>query len=487
LTVVAKVGAFGKDVLLSLQFGAGYETDAFFIANAIPGFVFGGILGTIGLVFLPTFSGAVAKGEAAAADTYRTAALVYTTLSLAVGVLTLVGAGRIVSLLAADQPQQTRDLAVLLTRIMSVGFAFSGWVGLQNAVLHANKLLVWPQLVPVLNHAFVICGLLLTALLGGPITIVVVAAVLGWVVMAPVVSRSASTYRPTSKGNFEWGSARLLLALSIPVFLSLSLDQVSLLVGTALAATYPEGAVSNLNYAMRLTVLLSSAFSLIVAYVLFPYLTESLNSGRTREARRYILQSLVAVAALSAPLLAVVLSMGESLIAFVFQRGAFSPEDTATAGRAMILLSPVIVLAGFREVLNRLFLAQYKTKALLIFGVFGLVVNVASSIYFSGRLGVEGIALGSSLGALAYVGANAVSTAVTQRHLIHRDLFVWLVTILIATACATVFGVWVSSNGVSTFTRLGFLFDVAAVIGLYIVILGACICTCPRLRGILDR
>ena len=50
---------------MSLQFGAGYETDAFFIANAISGFVFGGIFATI--------TGAVAKGEAAAANTYRTA------------------------------------------------------------------------------------------------------------------------------------------------------------------------------------------------------------------------------------------------------------------------------------------------------------------------------------------------------------------------------------------------------------------------------
>ncbi len=51
LMALAKIAAFAKDVLLSLQFGAGQQTDAYFIANAIPGFVFGGLLATIGLGF----------------------------------------------------------------------------------------------------------------------------------------------------------------------------------------------------------------------------------------------------------------------------------------------------------------------------------------------------------------------------------------------------------------------------------------------------
>lgn len=483
LMALAKLGAFAKDVLLSRQFGAGPQTDAYFIANVIPGFVFGGVLATIGLVFLPMFKWASAEDAYSASTTYRTAAVGYTALSAFLGALTLFAAPFIISSLAPDLPRTTHDQAVMMTRIMAFGFVFSGWVGLQNAVLQSHKLLIWPQLVQVLNHTFAIGGLALAALMGWSITALVYAAVLGWIVTAPLVSLRAAAFWP--KANGIWFDRRTIItiaALSFPVFLSLSLDQVSLLVGTYLGSSFPEGAISHLNYAQRLTILLSSVFALIISYVLFPYLTESIVASNVEKTRRYLALALVAALVLSAPLMVTSLVMGKALISFVFQRGAFGPEDALAAGKALTLFAPIIVLTGVREVLNRLFLAWQQTWALLGFGVLAMITNVIASVYFSRTIGLEGIALGATCGALIYVLSQIVMVVALHRNLLHRDLLIWLGVIGSAALLSTLFGQWVGSREIIGSSRWEFVSDAILVMGVFSVAMALPVFAFPRLR-----
>ncbi|MBO9432189.1 lipid II flippase MurJ [Sulfitobacter sp. R18_1] len=485
LMALAKLGAFAKDVLLSLQFGAGPETDAYFIANAIPGFVFGGVFATISLVFLPAFTRASVESEYEAALTYRTAAVGYSALSAFLGALTFFGASIIVSTLAPELPLSTHDLAVTMTRILAFSFVFSGWVGLQSAVLQSHKLLIWPQLVQLMNHFFVIGGLAIAALLGWTITVLAYAAVLGWMVMAPLLSRRAAAFWPKATGPcFDLWKAIGMASLSFPVFLSLSMDQASLLVGTYLGAAFPEGAISHLNYAQRLMMLLSSVFALVIAYVLFPYLTESIVAKRTAQARRYMALAIVAVLLLSAPLLVLSVVMGEAFISFVFQRGAFSSDDALAAGRVLTFFAPVIVLAGVREVLNRLFLACQQTGVLLVFGIIAMLTNVVASVHFSRTMSLEGIALGATCGALVYVLAQAVMVVAYHRSLLHRDLPLWFALIALAAIVSAMFGQWVGTREFIGIARLDFLVNAVMVIVVFAVVVALPTLLCSRLRTI---
>lgn len=485
LTALAKVGAFAKDLLLSLQFGAGPQTDAYFIANAIPGFVFGGVFATIGLVFLPAFKHATAQSEYAASTTYRTAAVAYSGLSALLGVATFFGARFIVSTLAPELPETTHDLSVTMTRIMAFSFVFSGWVGLQNAVLQSHKLLIWPQLVQVSNHLFVIGGLLLVSMFGGSITLVVYAALVGWIVIAPLVSIRAAAYWPKAAGKmFDKKTVLTMAALSFPVFLSLSLDQASILIGTYLGSSFPEGAISHLNYAQRLMLLLSSVFALVIAYVLFPYLTESIVANRVAQARRYVGLAVIAVLLLSAPLLVISIVMSEALISFVFQRGAFGESDAMAAGRVLAFFAPVIVLAGLREVLNRLFLAWQQTGALLVFGVLAMLANVVASVYFSRVIGLEGIALGAACGAFVYVAAQIIMILVRHRNLLHPDLPIWIGLVTVASVISAVVARWLDGQVFFDIARLDFALDATIVIAVFGAVVAVPTFASARLRAI---
>ncbi len=436
-------------------------------------------------VFLPIFKRAALKSEYEASTTYRTAAIGYTGLSAFLGVITFIGASSIVSTLAPELPETTRDLAVLMTRIMAFSFVFSGWVGLQNAVLQSHKLLIWPQIAQLFSHLFAIGGLAVAAMIDGAITLLVYAAVLGWIILAPLVSLKAAKFWPKVRGQwFDKGTALSMAALSFPVFLSLTLDQSSILIGTYLGSFFPEGAISHLNYAQRLMLLLSSVFSLVIAYVLFPYLTESIVANHITQARRFMALALIAVLLLSAPLLVLSIVMSEALISFVFQRGAFSTEDAMAAGRVMTLFSPIIVLAGVREVLNRLFLAWQQTKALLMFGVLSLVVNLIASVYFSRSIGLEGIALGATCGALTYVAAQVLMIIVRHKSLFHRDLLLWFTLITAATAISAITSQWVDAQVLFENERLNFVINALAVVFVFGVAILVPTLSFARLREI---
>lgn len=485
LTALAKLGAFAKDVLLSLQFGAGPQTDAYFIANAIPGFVFGGVFATIGLVFLPAFKRASADSDYEASLTYRTAAVSYSALSAVLGGLTFVGASFIVSTVAPELLLSTHDLAVTMTRIMAFSFVFSGWVGLQSAVLQSHKLLIWPQLVQLMNHVFVIGGLAMAALLDWTITVLAYAAVLGWMVVAPLMSRRSAAYWPKARAPwFDRGKAIAMASLSVPVFLSLSMDQASLLVGTYLGSAFPEGAISHLNYAQRLTMLLSSVFALVISFMLFPYLTESIVGRDFEKTRRYLALALIMALLLSAPLLVISLVMSEELISFLFQRGAFGREDVVATGKVLVLFAPIIVLTAVREVLNRLFLAWQQTWALLAFGALAMITNVIASFNFSRMVGLEGIALGATCGALIYVLSQMVMVVAFHRNLLHRDLLIWLPVIGLATIASMLSSKWIDSHMFNESLRLGFVFDALLVVGVFLMSIAIPVFAFPRMRQI---
>lgn len=485
LAALAKVAAFIKDLLLSLQFGAGPQADAYFVANTIPGFMFGGVFATIGMVFLPAFKRAQAEGEIVAATTYRTAAVGYSILGLVLGGLTFGGSRLIVSLLAPDLPEATHDLAVVMTKILSFSFVFSGWVGLQSAVLQAHKKLIWPQVVQTLSHVFVVGGLLLAVMTGGSITLLTYAAVVGWIVVALLISRRSSPLWPVADGRwFDWKSAASMAALSFPVFLSLSLDQVGILIGTYLSSSFPEGAISHLNYAQRLMILQSSVFALIVAYVLFPYLTESVIADRTDAIQRSLGLAIISVLLFSAPLLVLSLCMGDALTAFIFERGAFGPEDAIAAGKVLACFAPVIILAGVREVLNRLFLAWQKTSLLLLFGALAMLVNVIASVYFSGQIGLQGIALGTTCGSLIYVGAQISIILTRGERIFHPDLPAWLVVIAFASVVSALTGLWIDGMVDIANYRLRFIVSAGSVLLTFCAAVMLSILLFARLREI---
>lgn len=439
LIVLGKLGAFLRDVLLSSQFGAGTQTDAYFIANAVPGLVFSGVLATISLVVLPIYVQKSLQQDASRESFLHTALSFYLGLAILLSASCIVFAEDLTRVIAPQAPGGTLELATLITRVMATGFVFTTWVGFHNAIQQANKSFIWPNVVPVFNHLVVSIGIIWAASTTGGILGVAIAAVLGWIIQSPVhwyLARKYYTLRFRYLLRPETKYLAQLALLSLPVFISVSLDQLNNVLDIYFGSAFGEGALTHLSFAFRLTILIGGVFALPISFFIFPYLSEALNSMSEPKICSLLSQGIGLVILLTMPIAVYSFVEAEEVIGTIFGRGAFGPSDVAETAAIFRVYVIATVFMGLREVLNRVFIAEQNAKMLIYFSAASLIVHAAASIILMQLFDIVGVALGTTIGTASFVVLQFAYLALKRRkYLSNKILFFGVIAVLSSGIC----------------------------------------------------
>ena len=401
LTVGGKLAAFAHDVVLSQLFGATEASDAFFIANFIPGILWTAFFATINVVFLPIYIRGLARSAEEGRKLASEGAITYATLGVVVGAVCALSAETIVRWSAPESSATTQELARQLTVMMAAGFAFSGYVAVQNAIQQANGHYLSPLSIPLINNLIAISGLF-TAALFQDLRIGVAAMVLAWVVQAPIQRLQTRAYYSTTRLAVRSHTIRSLTLLSVPVLLGTFIDQVNIFVGLHLASNFGEGAISHLNYASRLALFLATTFSILVSYFLFPRLSSEASTGNDSGSATTLELGLLLIVGATLPLAAVTFLLSGDIVRLVYGHGALSEDDLVRTAGALGFFVIGAVFIAVRELLNRLFFSQQRNVAPMAAGAVAVTANVVISSWASARMGLNGVALGASLSAVLY-------------------------------------------------------------------------------------
>ena len=98
--------------------------------------------------------------------------------------------------------------------------------------------------------------------------------------------------------------------------------------------------------------------------------------------------------------------LAEPFVALIYEKGAFTPSETAITATALRYYAVGMVFAAVSEVLTKAFFAVEKTRRPMISSVISMGFNVTIIILFGEKLGIGGIALVSALAAGVNMAVN---------------------------------------------------------------------------------
>lgn len=413
-TVLSRLLGLVREIVAAALFGATSAKAAYVIAYYVPFFVQRLLLGgTLSIVFIPTISRYLARGET---DEARAVSANLFTLVLLMGV-GMAAAGQLLAplLVPLAAPGFAAEpglilLAVRLTRIIFVAMIFLALSVYVTGFLQAHQAFTVPAAAPLVFNVVIIAGTLVLGVRYG-ITGLAVSWILGtaaqFLVQLPAArARGLRFGRPDLRHPAVAGLARL----AVPAMLGLAVVEINAYVGRFIASYIPSTATTHavavLDYAYEVIQAPAGIFAISIATAIFPLLSAHAATGSRDELRGAAMLALRTLLVIILPVAAFAVALREPLIRLLFERGLFTGGATAAVASAMGAYALGLPAIAAYYVLTRAYYALHDMATPVRIGAGMIALNAGLAYLFMRLWGASGIALASSV--VATVNAAAL-------------------------------------------------------------------------------
>ena len=400
-----------REQVLAALFGAGNAMDAYNVAFRIPNLVRDLFAeGAMSAAFVPTFTRTLTTdGKEEAWRLGNSVVNALLVITAAVVVLGLLFTGPLVTLLAheyRDVPGKF-ELTVLLARIMLPFLAMVALAAAAMGMLNSLHQFFIPALSPAMfNVATIVCAFALVPLMPRvglpPIAGIAIGTLVGGAAQFglqwPLLRREGFVYRPT----LRWSDERLrrVLVLMGPGTIGVAATQVNVFVNTVLATGAGTGAVSWLNYAFRLMYLPIGLFGVSIATATLPAVSRFAAERDTTAVRTTIADGMSLMLMLNVPAAIGLIVLAHPIVRLIFERGAFTPGDTAATAAALQLYALGLLGYSIVRIVSPTFYALGRSRTPVQVSIATVLVNAGLNIVLVRTFGFRGLALGTSVAAL---------------------------------------------------------------------------------------
>lgn len=414
-TLASRILGLARDQVLAALFGAANDMDAFIIAFRVPNLVRDLFAeGAMSAAFVPTFTRYLTlRGKA---DAWRLGNNLLNTLVVVTGVVVAAGmvfTPQIVGLYAPDYASVPGklELTVRLTRVVLPFLVMVAVAAALMGMLNSLHHYFVPSLSPATFNVAVIAGAVLLAPMmprfgWPPIMAIAIAALAGGlaqiVVQWPALRREGFRYRaildPRDAG------LRQVVVLMGPGTLGLAATQVNSFVNTLLATSQGTGAVSWLSYAFRIMYLPIGLFGVSIATAVLPAISRHAAGDDDAGVRDTISRGMALMLMLNVPATVGLIVLATPIVQLLFERGRFLPADTVATVAALRLYAVGLVGYSTVRIASPAFYALRQSRVPVIVSACTIGGNIVVSLALVRWIGFRGLALGTSISALANGG-----------------------------------------------------------------------------------
>ena len=425
-TLTSRLLGLVRDQVLAYLFGAGNAMDAFNVATRIPNLLRDLFAeGAMSAAFVPAFMRRLTHDGRV--EAWRLGNQLLNALVVVTGAFVLAGmllAEPLVRLLAgsfAEVPGKL-ELTVFLTRLLLPFLTLVAVAAALMGMLNSLNRFFTPALSPAMyNVGIILSGALLVPLMPGlgldPIVAIAVGALLGGMgqvaLQVPALLREGFRYRATLDPSDP--GLRHILRLMGPGTLAGAAVQINLLVNMVLATGQGTGAVSWLGYAFRVMYLPIGLFGVSIASATLPVVSRHAAREDIDGIRDAVSRALRLMLVVNVPATVGLIALGVPVVQLIFERGSFTPEDTAATAAALLFYAPG--LAGYSAVRIAVpcFYALGNSVTPTAISMAAVALNIVLNLLLVELMGYRGLALGTSIAALA----NAVILLTVLRRRLH--------------------------------------------------------------------
>jgi murein biosynthesis integral membrane protein MurJ len=405
VTVLAKLAAFLSEAVNAAYLGTTYKSDAYYMVASIQQVLYPMLSIGIWKVFLPIYKDKLTHNDQSGADGLANKMIsFFTIISISAVVLLILLASPVVSLVAPGFEGETKRLCIELVRISAPMYVFIIAAAIYASMLQCHNKFFGSQIREVATHIPVILAAVLFYRRFG-IRAMAIALIAGGLlrllVELPFVDWG---YRFRPDFNFKCPEFGVMLKRLPSALLSEGVHQINVLIDRAMASMFPEGAVSGMNYGHRLTNVFSGLLSSAVATALFPQMVELISRKKLEELEKLMTKILSIFMLLMIPVTIACMLFSEDLVRAVFERGAFQEESVSLTAGVFTFYSLGLLFVACSTVVTNVFYGFGDTKTPLIIGLINMGINILLNVTLAHIMGVNGLALATSLAALISLG-----------------------------------------------------------------------------------
>ncbi len=406
ITFCAKLMGLLRENLIVGVYGRSYASDVLNTATQIPLLFFDMTLGVAILsTFVPVFNRYLERESKERAmefaNNFMTVVVSFATISAIIG---MIFAKQIVHAMVPGYDAVKVDETAKLLRIVFPSIIFTAAAYTSVGILQSFGEFNIPAIISVVSNLIMILYLIFAGNKFGLVG-VIISMLLAWAaqlaVQIPHLVKYGYRYRPhlnlSDEGIYD------AVKLAIPVLISSWVQPLCTVINMAFSSSMGDGAVTALNLANKIYIIMVGVFAYAITNFIFPRLSRlsagENNLGFAETTRTSLGWAIFIIAYISAMFVA----LSQAVIKVVFEYGAFTANDTQVTATALFWYSFGMVGYAICETLNKSFYAIRDGKTPMYTSIFGIAVNLASA-FICVRLiemGIGGLALASAISSLA--------------------------------------------------------------------------------------
>ncbi len=395
--LLSKIFGFLREIIIASNYGTSLQTDAFFVAQNIPTIAFAAVGAAISVAVIPIYTKLLKNNKKNASYFINNLITISILLTTILMIICLLFSKKIVVLVAPSLSREGIELSSKMLVVLSVTIYFTMSSYIFGGILNSNNKFYIPQLAAIPYNIISVLAVIIFSKKYG-IWALVFGTILGMFVQTIVhiiPVHKFNKYKFTI--NFKEKNLKKLLVLSWPMVITVLFQQLNLVVDKNLASSFSVGSISAINYSNRIIGIIYGIFSVSLMTVLYARFNELIIEKKKEVVLNLLVKSLNIVLLVILPFIMLSTVFDSEIINAIFGRGEFDANSVAITSNVYLYYSFSMFSMAANDIILRCYYSLDDSKTPMFITVLCVIVNIILSVVLSKKLGLKGIAIGTSI------------------------------------------------------------------------------------------